>query len=353
MDASSLLPVPDTLPAPWPIFEVLDLLLFTIHILLVNVVFGGALLLLTRGYRTAKDNHLLTESVGKKLPTIFAFAVTIGVAPLLFIQVVYGHLFYSSSVMMAWWWLLIVPLLILVYYGLYIKVRQQGKRPALAQFALVVSVLGLMYIGLMYTNNFTMMMQPTTWEAFFQNRTGTHLNFADATLLPRYLHFFVASIAVGGLFLAFITNLRKGDEAQIRSGLSIFAYATIVQMVIGLWWLIALPREMMLEFMGDSMLRTILLLLGILLAIGALVTALRNKLRPTIYMFLLLLLTMTVMRALLRASYLRGIFSPGDMSLTPQYGVFVLFLVILIVGLGVIYWMVKAVRAAHTGGNAQ
>ena len=347
MDPTSLLPVPDVLPAPWPIFEVLELLLFTIHILLINILLGSTVVFLFSRKGDQLDSTSFRDKVAGKLPTIFAFAVTIGVAPLLFVQVVYGHLFYSSSVLMAWWWIAIVPILILIYGSLYLRARS----PKLATAGMVVAVLGFLYVGLMYVNNFSMMQVPETWHAFFANRGGTHLNLADATVLPRYLHFLAASVAVGGLFLAWLASRRDDSPTEVNRGLNLFAYATIGQILIGFWWLIALPREIMFHFMGERIVHTILLMLGILLAIGSLVTALRHKVRPTLIQFLLLLVTMTILRALLRGSYIGDFFRPGQMELVPQYGVFALFLVVLLAGLGAIGWMLKAVRAAQAGGT--
>lgn len=347
MDPSALLPVPDVLPAPWPIFEVLELLLFTIHILLINIILGSTVVFLFSKKGVQLDSAGFREKVAEKLPTIFAFAVTIGIAPLLFVQVVYGHLFYSSSVLMAWWWIAIVPILILVYGSLYLRARS----PKFARVGMIAAVVGFLYVGLMYANNFSMMQVPASWQAFFSNRGGTHLNFADGTVFPRYFHFVTASVAVGGLFLSWLASRRGDSMSEVHRGLNLYAYATIAQMIIGFWWLIALPRDIMFHFMGERIVHTILLMLGILLAIGSLVTALRHKVRPTITQFLLLLVTMTVMRALLRGSYIGDFFKPGDMELVPQYGVFVLFLVVLVIGLVAIGWMLKAVRAAQAGGT--
>ena len=49
-----------------------------------------------------------------------AFAVNFGVAPLLFVQVLYGHLFYTSSILVAVFRLAVIPLLIVAYYALYL-----------------------------------------------------------------------------------------------------------------------------------------------------------------------------------------------------------------------------------------
>jgi hypothetical protein len=48
------------------------------------------------------------------------FSVNFGVAPLLFVQVLYGHFFYASSILMAVFWLAVIPLLIAAYYAAYL-----------------------------------------------------------------------------------------------------------------------------------------------------------------------------------------------------------------------------------------
>jgi len=50
-----------------------------------------------------------------KIPSTFALGVTFGIAPLLFVQVLYGNLIYSSSILMGVFWLLIIPFIIIAY----------------------------------------------------------------------------------------------------------------------------------------------------------------------------------------------------------------------------------------------
>lgn len=356
MEAISYLPTPDTIPAPWWLFEILDVLLFSLHILLVNVVVGGVLLLF---FRRLSGSHDLNDSapgiLTNKLPTLLALGITIGIAPLLFVQVVYGHLFYASSVVIASWWMLIIPILIISYYLLYVQAR--SKSAGLASVAALLGLIGFLYIGLLWANNMTLMVEPQRWTGYFADREGWLLNLSEPTLWPRYLHFIAASIAIAGLVSAIVWHFRKPSqpevaEHRIAAGLSLFAYATIAQILIGFWWLIALPRELMLEFMGGSMAMTILLLLGILLGIGALVVALLKKLALTVMHVSALILVMSVMRAFLRSAYLRDVFSPSSLLIKPQYDVLVTFLVVLAVGLGCVWWMVKAIRRADAKGVA-
>jgi len=117
MDWKSLIPVPDTIPAHWIIFESLDILTFMIHILIINVALGGSLIILFSRFK--KQDLPLDTSIGgslvMKIPSTFALGVTFGIAPLLFVQVLYGNLIYSSSILMGVFWLLIIPFIIIAY----------------------------------------------------------------------------------------------------------------------------------------------------------------------------------------------------------------------------------------------
>ena len=359
MDLTSLIPSADTIPAPAWLFLVLDILLFTIHILLINVILGGTLITLVSRLKSRDDtlDSRLHGSIAGKIPTTFALGVNMGVAPLLFLQVIYGHLFYASSVLLAVYWILIIPLIILAYYGVYIHIRKYASATVLSKSAIWVSAIILLYIGFVFVNNMTLMIQPDQWGTYFENRTGTILNWSDPTLLPRYLHFVAASVAIAGLFMAMIWASRKkkgveGAEVKAKSSLLIFGYATIVQVVIGLWFLLAIPREFMLSFMGGDMLSTILFMLGFLAAIGAIATAFAGKLRPTLSMLIITILAMVVIRHQLRAMYLDGKFSLSSLDMVPQYGVMILFFVVLIVGLYAVWYMLKAAFTPKEGRTA-
>lgn len=95
MDPLSLIPRPDTIPAPSWLFLVLGILTFALHILVINVVLGGSLItLFTRfGNANASLEDSLHGGVASKIPISFALGINLGVAPLLFLQVIYGHLF--------------------------------------------------------------------------------------------------------------------------------------------------------------------------------------------------------------------------------------------------------------------
>ena len=352
MDLTSLIPGADTIPAPAWLFLVLDILLFAIHILLINVMLGGSLITLVSRLRSRDDTleDRLHGSISRKLPTAFALGVNMGVAPLLFLQVIYGNLFYASSVLMAVYWILVIPLIILAYYGAYVHIRKYTSAAWLSKTAIWVTSIILLYICFVFVNNMTLMIQPNDWAAYFDNRNGTILNWGNATLIPRYLHFVTASVAVAGLFMAMIWSSRykkgvDGADVKVKSSLLVFGYATIVQVIVGLWFLLAIPREFMLNFMGGDIFSTIIFMAGFLSAVGAIATAFSGKFRPTFSMLLLTILAMVIMRHQLRTMYLSGKFSLSSLEMVPQYGVMILFFIVLLIGLYAVWYMLKAAFA--------
>lgn len=347
MDPTTLIPSPDPIPAPSWIFMVLNVFTFILHLLLMNIILGGSLILLF--YRFKDTGSELQNSFGGslvgKLPTSYALTINLGVAPLLFLQVLYGHLFYTSSVLMAVYWILVVPLLIVAYYGAYIHQKKFAQR-SLSILVLLISTLILLYIAFVFVNNMTLMVHPENWTGYFENRGGTLLNWEDPTLWPRYLHFVVAAVAVAGLFMALIFWLREKNgqpdsEANVRAGLKIFAIATALQIIIGFWFLLALPQNIMLQFMGKNLAATIFLFAGVIFGIGAMVLAFMNKFLPTLIHLLATLILMAISRAFLRSMYLADYFQLKELQLAPQYDVLILFLVTFIIGLVAVYYMLK------------
>ncbi len=355
MDPAMLIPTAEVLPAPWWALEFLGMLTLTIHLLMMNVVLGGSLISLTRRLtgRAETPEPGLPDVFTGKIPGTLAVAVTFGVAPLLFVQVLYGHFFYTSSVLMAKYWIMVIPAVIIAYYSAYVTARKLNKNKVLGTVSLTVTSLLLLYVAFCFQNNISLMLQPEQWVRYFDNRSGTMLSTDYKVLWPRYLHFITASIAVAGLFSAIVWDFRRGKEiegteAGINKGLGIFAAATMIQVVIGFWLLISLPRDVMMLFMGQSMLYTITLFAAIVLAMAVIMTAVLKRLWPTVALLVLTVVTMIMMRTFLRSGYLEPYFRIEDVAMEPQYDVFSLFLVTLVAGLVVVYLMF---RWAFGGGK--
>jgi hypothetical protein len=358
MDPAALIPMPDAIPAPWGWFRVLLLLTFLVHVLFMNMVVGGAVIAVVRGITgTSAPGHVdpPLKDLSTKLPALLALAVNFGVAPLLFLQVIYGHFFYTSSVLMAVYWLSVVGLVILAYYGLYVydfRYDRLGWPRVALMGAILLLLLG---VAMFFVSNMTMMLQPERWTAWFQERGGTMLNHGDPTVLPRWLHFMVGAVAVAGLSMALWWRHqgRKGrsDAAiHVESGMRWFTRATLVQIAVGLWFLAALPRDVMVLFLGGGGLETAGLLSGIVLGVTALYFGARRMPVAAAWTLLATLFFMALTRDQVREAYLAPWFSLSELRVEPQYGFLAVFLAALVLGLAVVAYIVKlALRAGEEG----
>ena len=348
MNATDLIPMADTVPVSPYFFWVLGILTFTIHILLVNVFLGGSIITVVNRWKQRDDDPDVSfhGAIAGKIPVVIALAINFGVAPLLFLQVIYGHLYYTSSVIMAVFYIVIIPLLIIAYYAAYIHKIKYTSHVNLSFWALAVLVVIALYIGFMLSNNLTMMVLPESWKNYFTSRSGTFLNLANPVLYPRFLHFITASVAIGGLFLAIVWRYRarkQGIDAddKIRKGLTIFGYASLVQICVGIWFLVSLPRDFTMQFLGGTVLYTVILFIAVLAALGAIAMSFMNRLMPTVILISVTVFFMSVTRANLRMLETKEYFTFSQLKITPQYSVMAVFLIVLAAGIALIWYMVK------------
>ena len=348
MTANELIPAADAIPVAWGWLYFLLIFTFVLHLLFMNVMLGSAIIAFVKDLK--KENSPVSKDISTKLPYTIAFTINLGVAPFLFLQVIYGHFIYVSSVLMAAYWLSVIVILILLYYSAYIYDFKFDKMPGARTFFIgLTAVLGLA-VAFMFTNNTTLMLRPETWTQYFSNRSGTILNLGDPTLWPRYLHFITASVAVAGLFQAVMARLRKNitdREQRIEQGMKWFAYATVAQIIIGIWFLISLPREIMLSFMGDSGLNTAVFILGLAGAVLSVIFGFTKKVWPAVFATMGTVIVMALIRDFVRAEFLKPYFQPSDLKLIPQYSPMIVFFIALVLGLGLVAYMLNL--AAKTG----
>jgi len=344
---ASIIPTADTIPVHWLWFEVLLIFTFFIHMILMNFILGGSLLTvwdLLRGK--------LEKKASGSIPTLIALTVNFGVPPLLFVQVLYGHLFYSSSVMVAVPWILVIPVLILAYYGAYLFVRNWERAPGWSRAGLLVTTLFLLYVAFVFVNNNTLAWRPERWSQFAGNPGGWNLNLGEPTLWPRYLHFLLAALAIGALGRAIAYRFSSMEEQekdfQIRRNLKIFGWITLLQLGFGTWFWLSMPDAVWKNFMGGSIFATILMVSGWLVALLIMHSAFTGRIIFAMVLGALQVLIMVVIRDLARAAYLDGIFRPAELENVGQYSPLIAFLLVFVVGLLALYYMIRLIFTSKT-----
>ncbi len=358
MNPAILVPTADTLPVPWGWFQLLLILTLFLHIILMNIMLGTGIIAFVNMFRHNGAATPLSRTISGKLPFALAFTVNFGIAPLLFVQVLYGNFLYASSVLMANFWLSIIGLLIISYYLAYIFNYKYDSLESGRLLLLGFSVTGMLLIGFLMSNNFTLMQRPDAWVRYFEKPTGLLLNLSDPTLFPRYLHFITAAIAIGGLSIALYHEYlyRNGDEAarvNIKHGCTWFAYATMINFGFGFWFFGSLPAHVHNLSTLPGQLIAIFILIAITLGTFSVIFSLRSRVMPTLYTALTTVFTMILVRDLVRVSYLKPYFSLSDLTVVPQYSPFILFLLFFIGGLALVGWMLKAAWRAFDNREVQ
>jgi hypothetical protein len=347
---------PTPLPAPVWVFQVLLLVTFYVHILFLNVTLGGTIIgAVHAGLAKGQDapGRRLGRLLVGLLPASVSFTVTTGVAPLLFIQLMYGQLFYAATVLVGWIWLAIVPLIVVGYYAVYLykfEVGAPGGRPAW------LSVAGLCFVvvGAIQVLVNVLQLTPPRWGAVAATVGAV---FQDPTLLPRYLHFLLGSLAVAGLFLTLVAVERAHRTPDpfftwlARRGIVWALAATGLQMIDGFWFLFSLPRNHLIALVGGQVMPTVHLAIGMML--GFLVLILLSGLREperqrrlvkfTAGVMLVTVFAMIGIRDVVRAMYLSPLVRLRELPSQTQMDVTILFFVVFVLGLVTVGWMVRSV----------
>src|SRR6476619_5547477 len=104
-------PFTGTAPSLW---LALYLLTWALHAVFVGYVVIGS------GYALVRPATALGAQVRDRLPFMLGCGITAGVAPLLFIQLLYQRKFYTTNLLLGPRWGAVVPALIVGFYALYL-----------------------------------------------------------------------------------------------------------------------------------------------------------------------------------------------------------------------------------------
>lgn len=347
-----LVPPPDTLPVAYGWIRLLLMLTFPLHLLFMNAMLGSTVIAIHARLKGDETGVALSRALAGIIPYLVAFTVNLGVAALLFTQVLYGQFFYTSSILMAVYWLAVIPLLMTAYYLLYLHDFRFTSLWRRAAFVAATALLLFLSIAFIYTNNMTLMLEPREWSAYFKNSGGTLLNLDDPTLFPRYLHFIIGGTAIGGLFVAVCGKIKglwekKCGEAAVVAGMATFTIMTLAQVLAGLWFLQSLPRDVQHRLMGGEPAATILFFVGTLLVLAVIMTGVMKRVYLSASLAVPLVYVMAFLRDQVRSAYLHPYLLP-EAPVIPQYSPMLIFFCILAAGSLVIGWMIcKAARSGN------
>jgi hypothetical protein len=325
----------------------------------MNLLAGGTLLS-TYARMRSPANPYAREFVSRFVrvaPALVAATVTFGVAPLLFLQVLYGRVFFVSSILMAWLWLGVVPLVLLLYAGAYaLSLRHDRATPRWLHAAAAVLLIA---VSLLYTANMTLMLRADQFGSLYAaSGRGWHLNAGDPTFWPRWLHTLLGAVAVSGLATATFGLARRAARPEfarwaVRYGAGAAAWATAFNAVTGAWWAGALPAWSLERLTGATPAAAVLaagIVVG-LATLALLVTLARGTASLALALaaigaMLLTIVAMILTRDTVRTAALEHAGFAQTTWVAPQWGPILIFFVLLVVSLATVAWLAHALWRA-------
>jgi hypothetical protein len=345
------------------LFQILMVLTFAIHIIFVNLVIGTSLFSVYGFIRRENFWRRLSRSLVRATTVSASLAILFGVAPLLFVQVLYDPFWYTSNMLSAAW-VIGFMIIIMAAYGLtyifYLR-RNAHDSTRFAAFGASAFLLFVLAGVIMHALNYQL-LQPGNWRQWYMpdglpDTAGISLH---AFSIGRFFHFIMPSFGLTGIFLMLYARYFR-DRADMESaflqrvgslGARLAYVFTVLQVLVGFWWLFGLPVEF--RFFRNPVL-LVTAGLGFTLMVF-LSFAQKNPVKyaiPSGIAAFLAVFGMSYAREVLRMEYAgRFAYSPFTYSVNIDWGSTVLFLATFAVGLTVVsYLATVAVQSGRTSGT--
>ncbi len=169
---------PLSLPAASAFYMTLYLLTFMIHHAMMHYVMAGSLYIawataFPGSSATPRSEQPLALLIRDWTPFMLSGAITAGIAPLLFIQILYQKSFYTANLLLGWRWMLIIPVLIIAFYLLYLlKSSVITKWPSVVRVNLpLFTALCFLFVGFCWTVNNSVGNHEENWAKIYTDQT--------------------------------------------------------------------------------------------------------------------------------------------------------------------------------------
>jgi hypothetical protein len=347
--SSDLIPAYDMLGLPMPAWlaQFLMGLTLAVHWALLTATAGGAAAYLAGG-PGGEAVQKRRRALAVFLPYGLAMAMTVGIAPLLFVQVLYGQFFYTANILKGYAWLALLAVMAVLFYVLYAGIRRRiGGRPA--RFVGVVAPLLMALVAVILSANATLTQNPGDWESV-RSTSAAVPYMKGPTFAARWTFAMFALIAGGGLFVAAFTRGFAGKDDSARPTIArsvLIGLAGLVGMLAcGLWGSFSMPEAVRKAVLGGPeaafayAAAAAVALTGVLAVLAWRNSSLRNLVLPCVTFFVALL-SCAFLRDTMRRAALAEHFDLSAVPVHSQWTSFGLFAVIFVAGLGLIAYLIR------------
>ena len=252
-------------PAHPLIFLVLGVVTFALHMTAVNVMLGTLGLSAWGSFSQNPYWQRLAGALGTTAKVAVSVAIVLGVAPLLFVQVIYDPFWYTSNVISAWWLLGFLAILTVAYLALY---RFYGLNHQYAEDGSALPIQGAPQGGLWLVGSFILMvtcgvimhavvnqsLQPGEWMNWYapEGMVDPHGRELHSITVARVAFFLLLSIPVtaGWLFgmRRYLLSAGEEDYGYIdfieNLAHNMARIGSLLVLLAGAAWMMTLPESM-------------------------------------------------------------------------------------------------------------
>ena len=199
MNLAAIFPLDYPFPTQFYLFWYI--LTLVIHVVFMNYVLGGITYLGLSTLAGRPNRNQLALMLRDWMPFAIGVAITAGVAPLLFIQILYQKAFYTANLLLFHRWMSILPILIIGFYLAYLlKTKKVAAWPYLVRVVLgLASFACFAFIAYSWTENYLLSMaSQEQWSAFYGSDSIVYHNPA---ILPRLGVWFLGAFATMAMFV--------------------------------------------------------------------------------------------------------------------------------------------------------
>lgn len=331
-------------PGPPGLLHALLVLTFILHVLFLNVTLGGSSLGVLYCFKQPTLGRRLAADITRWNIHGIAFTAVTGLVPMLFLLAIYGRFYLEAASLLGAFWILILVVFILGSSSTFFQrfSRMESQKPWM-----IITAVCFLVVGAVFTIVTVLALRPDLWPEV-QLKIGAALQ--PLSLVPRFLHFLVGAVAFSA-FLVVLYQIRRPaatqDEETYRRwaagvGLRWARWMTVIELGIGVWFLVTLPQIVLRDVMGKSPYAMVTLLLGILFSIVLVIILFaiqdpiqeKKKVAGAFHTFLVVIIVMVLLRDAVRGVYLAGLFDPSQLVVESQWLVVSLYIVFLILTLG-------------------
>jgi hypothetical protein len=329
------LPNYEFLSAPLWLVTILHLVTLTLHFAAMNFLFGGLIIVIHAGLRKRWDDPTLLKFV-RLFPAAMAATVTLGVAPLLFLQMTYPRQVYAAAIVSGWFWLGVIGAVIVAYYASYWSALRGERTGKVCLSGLLLALAGVVYVSFVYSSVFSMAERPALIQQLYaQDQSGGVFNPATGDYALRWLHMVLGAVTVGGFFVGM---LGRNEPVAYKTGKAYFVGGMALASVAGIAYLMSL-QPILARLMQTR--ASWVLLVAILLSLGSLHFFFKKNFCVSGTMLFVSMLGMVYTRHIVRLLRLGDQFRPDAYRIAPQWGPFALFLVCFVIMLALVAYMLR------------